>query len=56
MNAALWPDMTDKEPSVVACPECLRLTHYALNTNRYVCPIHGPVVDDEFLPRLESTS
>lgn len=52
-SGSAWPDVPNNEPSVVACPECKRLTHYALNTDRYVCPVHGPVVTSEILPRPE---
>lgn len=45
------PDMCDEETSPVLCPDCLRRTHYALNTARYVCPVHGPVITDEALPQ-----
>lgn len=43
----IGPDLVDKEPSKVLCPQCFRRTHYALNTDRYVCPFHGPVVTSE---------
>jgi hypothetical protein len=48
-----WPDILDRDVSVIACPECRRLTYYAMNTDRYVCPEHGPVVVSEALPRPE---
>lgn len=52
MPNGFLPDVVDEFPSKVACPECHRLTYYALNTDRYVCPAHGPVVTAEVLPRL----
>lgn len=54
-----WPDLVDREFSVIACPRCLaegaaQRTKYAMNTDRYVCLIHGPVVTGEFLHALRN--
>ena len=49
------PDIYDpRRPSYVLCPTCRRKTYYARNTDRYVCPVHGPVVTSQMLPRAES--
>lgn len=37
------------KPTKLLCRRCLRPTCFAANTNRYVCPKHGPVVTTEFL-------
>jgi hypothetical protein len=43
-------DLPDKDPSVIACQHCFRLTHYSLISDRYVCPACGPVLNSEQLP------
>jgi hypothetical protein len=41
-------DLVDwNTPTKVLCPECLRPTYHALNTDRYVCRTHGPVTTAE---------
>ena len=53
MNSLIgpWPDYPAEKPTRVLCRECYRRLHYAANTNRFVCPLHGPVLTDEMLHR-----
>lgn len=47
----IFPDMYDNnEYSYILCSRCFRKTHYALNTSRYICDVHGPVIVSEIIP------
>lgn len=53
-----WPDLCDfRKRTPALCPDCLRSSRaeplaYALNTDRYVCPLHGPVLAGEAIWRF----
>jgi hypothetical protein len=44
-----WPDVVGRDPEPILCPQCLRQTNWAMNTDRYVCRDHGPVLTGEAL-------
>ncbi len=55
------PDICDDHPSVIVCPPCLdagsvQRTFYALNTDRYVCPVHGPILTAAMVPSQSGTA